>query len=63
MWDKRDDRVKDENMQEISFLRSCLRRGIISERHLPLCMSGVGGGHFGMKGKRCTGSPHEANEF
>lgn len=33
MWDKRDERVRDENMQGISFLRSCLRRVIISERH------------------------------
>lgn len=33
MWDKRDERVKDENMQEISVLLSCLHRVIISEHY------------------------------
>lgn len=33
MWDKGDERVKDENMQGISFLRSCRRRVIISEHY------------------------------
>lgn len=66
MWDKRDERVKDENMQGISFLRSCLRRVIISERYPSgsafMHVGGWGRGH-GMNGKGCTGSPHEANEF
>lgn len=66
MWDKRDERVKDENMQGISFLLSCLRRVIISEHHpsgSAFMHVGGWGGILEWMRKGCTGSPHEANEF